>query len=1677
MSIFRNLSATFIAISMIAVTSCVPKATEKKAACGTNEAFSSVTRSCYSIEEVRLRPVGTTSSAALSEETPKSIELLYTDGNKDKAISCKITSFSANLEVVSNNIVDGSLFIKADEATYAASELQLLLTPGDNSKVVSRALLLNTAKDSQYYPTVSTKLGVLKLELDATLAEAEAITGDAAITYSSKILKEKLVALNPFLIALENRCECAAGKCYATLIPKANKSGAANFIFTIADQDGTSPEKTVAVTIAAMAKTTPHLAPVVMSGIVTGEESNTSVASPFSFTLPVAADLSGAAPETFTYHYTGTTNGGSVSDCMGLNGSTNYDRICNYKPSNGNAVNETTLVAASATLDDIVFTSRAAGIAGNDLKVQIYNIRADNSLVDTYVSRPATFGLVNPAYNESLIRVVGNNVRIFINEGVTTTTDIIDLVNNHPQAKILMSASLKALPAGTLPVVRPLTSLTGGVGAYDSIRYYVKNVAGVSSTNTASIAVRITDNDDLPVLLPTLATTTVLEDGGQITLDLKPFFTDNDSNGTTKINVCSANFMYDSLFFAAAFPPGVTNPLLPHSIIDQVNCTVSLRAIPFVSSGVHTYDFSFTVGSHSTITGITQWLTDTKIFRVTITPVNNVPQVSINILTMLPHIQVTTVPDVAEGSSGFVDVYMGPGGGGYETTQTTTLTVTSSDQALLPNSAITVTASPTAGATRISYTPVANRSGTVNLTYQATDSLGAVSVAQIFPLVVTMVNNPPVFFANTSPYGSTTTMPNVETNEGGAVQSVGFTVDEDSGNSPDENAQGIKISILSDDNTVLPTDSLGAITLFYDLNDNGVEDVGENRVATVVGGALEFVDVEITKAADAKAHKFYLKIDPVDGVAGNANIAVTATDETIAPDVTPPRSTTANFSFIVHAIAAQHGGWDKISSVGIKKDKSVKAIKVITNSSNILTEESEILCNHNKSTEANKCSTGDCIGSSPNGTIVPNAANVVYWDRDNKRCYRSNSNSEYSWVEFNTTCPIDRTNVCASSSCIYNTGVLPTGTHKPNRAGEFSYNTANNKCYVSTGKLTVNDWEEFSPSKVTLGWKTFNVVSSGVTVNTVGYNVYRREAGVDYNFKDGYVRNKSTDTMSVADANIMEFVDKTAIAGKVYYYVVRPVIRRQIPSGVPAAYSDFPTHTPESFSEVRVLAAPANYSYVHRWMVNQEICNSMHMTTTTSPNAVDQSNNYRCPYTGPGEAIDDNGTPVNLADDIRTGYFDYGKDLLVNTQELGCPYSPAPSCTANGCVGLATSAPTFNMAAGNHVYYSRANGLCYTNTGGSTWTEMEGTATAVITAISASLNTSLNAPLVNLTQAKAKVICEQTPAPVVSGMTISSASRLPNKLDFNAYAAHKSNVDDNTLMETEQGFSMNLYSRCNGSSASGLESAYSDSAIPSTSLIYSLPGTQSSGIKSIYTGSIPWTNNKGTEECVSRYGIQDVYGNVSEWTQDQMTCSNSIAGTSVCSVDVTIPNGSFKSADFGTRTSAPLNPINYGFDEVTGPFNELNGDGIPSVTAAPVSYDGYMGKWTYSTITYNATKFSFPVAMPIHGDIINPALQVDLDVLSFILNIGPSNGIKTDKLYEDGMIVNNKLMNDLITSGSTMRGSFAVGGSYLSGNLAGRYSTELIPQTIRGPDVGLRCIVPISKDDYPNDLVHDVYAY
>jgi hypothetical protein len=292
-------------------------------------------------------------------------------------------------------------------------------------------------------------------------------------------------------------------------------------------------------------------------------------------------------------------------------------------------------------------------------------------------------------------------------------------------------------------------------------------------------------------------------------------------------------------------------------------------------------------------------------------------------------------------------------------------------------------------------------------------------------------------------------------------------------------------------------------------------------------------------------------------------------------------------------------------------------------------------------------------------------------------------------------------------------------------------------------------------------------------------------------------------------------------------------------------------------------------------------------------------------------------------------------------------------------------------------------------------------------------------------------------------------------------------MSDSLITDLEQGYSLNVQSRCNSANANGIDGAFTDSPIPSTSYIYSIPGTASSTIRSIYTGSIPFAQNAGTESCSSRYGLQDVYGNVAEWVKDSMTCDvgytcKSIQGTATTATDL----GRY---DFSTNGYSDTASSSYAFDLVTGPYNDQNADSIAGAG------DGFLTSWDFRDELFGAGKFSFPMGMPMNVDIASTTVSTS-QALSWLLDIGPTSGITTSQLHEDGIILNTANVNNASTN-PTQTGSFAQGGSYLSGNRAGRYSSELIPDADLRSDVGFRCYIPIVNGNYPIDTGRHIYSY
>jgi hypothetical protein len=167
---------------------------------------------------------------------------------------------------------------------------------------------------------------------------------------------------------------------------------------------------------------------------------------------------------------------------------------------------------------------------------------------------------------------------------------------------------------------------------------------------------------------------------------------------------------------------------------------------------------------------------------------------------------------------------------------------------------------------------------------------------------------------------------------------------------------------------------------------------------------------------------------------------------------------------------------------------------------------------------------------------------------------------------------------------------------------------------------------------------------------------------------------------------------------KIYWYKVEAVL-----NNTPIAYNTLP---PDGV--IRIVLPPDNMSFVHRWMVNKDMCSKMGLPIL-------RGDNYRCAFNG--------FSSVN-------GYYDMEHSLLVDRFELACNFtrgyettkkctsgstdfegavnSPVNGIVAGDCIGKAALNVATVTAANGAVLYRR-DGLCYINTSigsGTTWTEV-----------------------------------------------------------------------------------------------------------------------------------------------------------------------------------------------------------------------------------------------------------------------------------------------------------------------------------------------------------------------------------
>jgi hypothetical protein len=427
------------------------------------------------------------------------------------------------------------------------------------------------------------------------------------------------------------------------------------------------------------------------------------------------------------------------------------------------------------------------------------------------------------------------------------------------------------------------------------------------------------------------------------------------------------------------------------------------------------------------------------------------------------------------------------------------------------------------------------------------------------------------------------------------------------------------------------------------------------------------------------------------------------------------------------------------------------------------------------------------------------------------------------------------------------------------------------------GPTTVHADSGLTPSvaAVTLTWNA-PTLSSG----TIGsYNIYRSttSGGQDY----------ASPIASGISASAKTYTDNTVVAGTTYYYTVAPVVSGSAVRNVTSADA-----------EVKIIIPPDNMVLIHRWAANQEMCSLMGRT-------IDRDNHYRCPYTGPG------GTGV---------YYDVGRSNLVDAYELGCNYTPAPGCgdAVNGCLG--TAPPAAGVGSVNDVFYTRATGTCYVKTAAATWTPANTPGLSAAFRALMSSNKRGLPPLSQVDQPRAYESCQAQTSTGFAG----NKKLLTHQQQIIASAWDR-NLSDATTITMEAGNSLNTTGFCNANFGSGL--VFDNLVKPAQ--MDTLPNTTASNHRAVRGGSI------ATQNCVSRYGAQDMLGNIYEWSSDQLATCSSVTHTCTGQTSALDPN------------NTDWNGFN--FNGSIGP-----GGGGSAVT-----------NWLFTAMSFSATRFLVPLGLPM----------------------------------------------------------------------------------------------------------------
>jgi hypothetical protein len=410
------------------------------------------------------------------------------------------------------------------------------------------------------------------------------------------------------------------------------------------------------------------------------------------------------------------------------------------------------------------------------------------------------------------------------------------------------------------------------------------------------------------------------------------------------------------------------------------------------------------------------------------------------------------------------------------------------------------------------------------------------------------------------------------------------------------------------------------------------------------------------------------------------------------------------------------------------------------------------------------------------------------------------------------------------------------------------------KDVYAVGKKTYFDGNASEAGIVKISWNDFPTGSN--TCIPDGVKIYRAATSGTTTSSEGNA------VSSVIPTTTTTFTDSTLTASdfsKLWYY------------GMKAEIGEFEAvvSMPAAIKEIRVMAPPDNMALVHRWIANQEVCGLMGKTT-------DPNNNYRCAFTGQGNV---------------GGYNDLQWDMLFDRFELGC--KPTNNCGAEDGSGTTACVASANLNRDNPnssggipapigaVYYQNLGlgsyGQCwYKVAAGATtgWKTLNDSAN--VTAVQLGLATTSQAhavPVAYVQQSRVVTACNQQQfdfhlidtyadnAGTPNGAA--EKKRLSRQKEWRAAAAWSPTLTNSNIITMENGGGVGRCNTNNDRNTLGLNGTVSGTR-------QFLLGYDTHG------GALETGSKVSTANCQSRYGIQDLVGNLYEWASDQITCDDNL---------------------------------------------------------------------------------------------------------------------------------------------------------------------------------------------------------